>query len=64
MELYDLMMKRRSVRNFEDRPIPEDVVRKLLDAANNAPTGGNIQPISIIAVTDEKARKGEDDPSE
>lgn len=51
------MMNRRSVRNFEDRPIPEDVVQKLLDAANNAPTGGNIQPISIIAVTGEKARK-------
>jgi FMN reductase [NAD(P)H] len=50
-------MKRRSVRNFNDRPIPEDIVQKLLDAANNAPTGGNIQPISIIAVTGKKARK-------
>jgi len=57
VELYELMMKRRSVRNFEDRPIPEDVVQKLLDAANNAPTGGNIQPISIIAVTGREARK-------
>lgn len=56
-ELYELIMKRRSVRNFEDRPIPEDVVQKLLDAANNAPTGGNIQPISIITVTGEKERK-------
>jgi nitroreductase len=56
-ELYKLIMKRRSVRNFEDRPIPANIVRKLLDAANNAPTGGNIQPISIIAVTGKKARK-------
>jgi FMN reductase (NADPH) len=56
-ELYELMMKRRSVRNFEDRPIRGDIVRKLQGAANNAPTGGNIQPISIITVADEKARK-------
>jgi nitroreductase len=57
MDLYEIMIRRRSVRNFEDRPIPDDIVQKLLDAANNAPTGGNIQPISIITVTDEKARK-------
>jgi nitroreductase len=55
-ELYELIMKRCSVRNFEDRPIPANTVRKLLDAANNAPTGGNIQPISIITVTGKKAR--------
>lgn len=57
IDLYELMMKRRSVRNFEDRSIPKNIVQKLLDAANNAPTGGNIQPISIIAVTGKKARK-------
>lgn len=57
IDIYELMMKRRSVRNFDDRPILEDIVQKLLDAANNAPTGGNIQPISIIAVTGKKARK-------
>jgi FMN reductase [NAD(P)H] len=44
------MMKRRSVRNFYDREIPESLVAELLEAANNAPTGGNIQPISIVLV--------------
>jgi nitroreductase len=56
MDLYDLMMKRRSVRNFKVEPISEEVINELLDAANNAPTGGNIQPISIIVVQDPKAR--------
>ncbi len=56
MDLYDLMMKRRSVRSFEDRPVPEDVLDELLDAAVNAPSGGNIQPLSIIVVEEPAAR--------
>jgi len=57
MSVYDLMMKRRSVRNFADRKIPEKIVRRLLDAAANAPSGGNIQPLSIITVERAGARK-------
>ncbi len=57
MNLYDVMMKRRSVRNFKDQEIPEDVTEELLDAANNAPSGGNIQPISVILVQEAEARK-------
>lgn len=50
MDLYELMMKRRSVRAFKNQEIPESVIEKLLDVANNAPSGGNIQPLSIIVV--------------
>ena len=56
MDLYGLMMKRRSVRNFEDRPVPPEVLDRLLDAALNAPSGGNIQPMSIVVVQDPGAR--------
>ena len=56
MDLFELMMRRRSVRNFEDRPVPPDVVDRLLDAASNAPSGGNIQPLSIVVVQDPEAR--------
>jgi nitroreductase len=57
MNLYDLIMKRRSARNFKDQEIPEHIVEELLDAANNAPSGGNIQPISIILVREAERRK-------
>jgi FMN reductase [NAD(P)H] len=57
MSLYETMMTRRSVRNYEDRPIPADVLDRLLEAANNAPTGGNIQPLSIVVVQEDEARK-------
>jgi len=57
MDLYDTMMKRRSVRAFQDQEIPEPVIEKLLDVANNAPSGGNIQPLSIILVRGREGRE-------
>ncbi|MDO9087241.1 MAG: nitroreductase family protein [Anaerolineaceae bacterium] len=57
MNFYELIMKRRSVRNFNDQPIPVELVEKLLDAANNAPSGGNIQPLSIILVQESENKE-------
>lgn len=57
MNLYDLIMKRRSTRNFKDEEIPEHIIEQLVDAANNAPSGGNIQPLSVILVQKADARK-------
>ena len=57
MEIFDLIMKRRSVRNFKKDDIPEHIIDKLMDAANNSPTGGNMQPYSIILVKDQERRK-------
>jgi nitroreductase len=55
--VYDLMMKRRSVRHFDNKAIPDSVIDELVDVANNAPSGGNIQPISIIIVREADGRK-------
>jgi nitroreductase len=57
MDLYELMMKRRSVRAFQDQEIPGAIIEKLLDVANNAPSGGNIQPLSIILVRSQERRE-------
>jgi FMN reductase [NAD(P)H] len=57
MNLYDLLMKRRSVRIFKDQEIPDSIIEQLLDVANNAPSGGNIQPLSIILVRSLEGRK-------
>ena len=56
MDLYELMMKRRSARVFKDQEVPEAVIEKLIDAANNAPSGGNIQPLSIVLVLSVEGR--------
>jgi FMN reductase [NAD(P)H] len=45
-----LLIERASCRNFEDREISEDVLNLILDAGAHAPTGGNLQPYSIIKI--------------
>ncbi|MEM3112639.1 MAG: nitroreductase family protein [Candidatus Anstonellales archaeon] len=57
MDLYEVMMKRRSVRVFQERDIPEEIIGKLLDVAIQAPSGGNLQPLSIILVRSQEGRK-------
>jgi len=57
MNLYNLMMKRRSVRIFKDQEIPESIIDQLMDVVNNAPSGGNIQPLSIILVRTSDGRE-------
>ncbi len=52
--LYD----RKSTRVFEDRPIPEELVQEILNAAVQAPTAGNQQFYTILRVSDpEKLRR-------
>jgi nitroreductase len=57
MDLYGLMMKRRSVRYFENKVVPDSIVDELVDVANNAPSGGNIQPISIVIIREADGKK-------
>jgi nitroreductase len=54
METTEAILKRRSVRSFKDKPVPDDAVKKLLDAARLAPTGGNRQPWKFVAVRNPK----------
>jgi nitroreductase len=45
-------MKLRSVRKFDDRPLPEDVLRSILDAGRRAQSSKNTQPWEFIVVQD------------
>jgi nitroreductase/NAD-dependent dihydropyrimidine dehydrogenase PreA subunit len=46
------VLYRRSVRNFRDDPVPETLVRRVLEAGRFAPSAGNCQPWKFIVVTD------------
>jgi nitroreductase len=44
------LRRRRTVRRFSDRPVPEAVIRNCLDAAGSAPSGANLQPWHFVVV--------------
>jgi len=56
-EVTEVIKTRRSVRKFESKPVPEDVVRDILDCARLAPTANNIQPWIFGAVLDGDLKK-------
>lgn len=49
-EFAEDMSRRRSVRDFSDRPVPADLIADCLRAAVSAPSGANQQPWHFVAV--------------
>lgn len=51
MDVYEALARRTSVRAFLPRPVPGELIRRVLEAAARAPSGGNLQPwhIDVIA---------------
>jgi nitroreductase len=50
MELVDVLARRRMCRDFEARPVPTDVVDRLLDAARRAPSAGHTQGVAFLVL--------------
>lgn len=50
MEFFKTLKARRSIRRFEPRPVPEDLLIQVLEAARLAPSGGNMQPWEFVIV--------------
>jgi len=48
--LFEAMRTTRAVRRLRPDPVPDDVLRRVIEAATWAPSGGNRQPWRIIAV--------------
>jgi len=46
------VLQRRSVRNFKDEPVPDHLIRRVLEAGRFAPSAGNCQPWQFIVITD------------
>ena len=54
---YSDVKSRRTVREFSDRPIPDEVIKNALLAAGTAPSGANMQPWHFVVVTNPETRK-------
>jgi nitroreductase len=51
MEFRDALRRRRMIREFEQRPIADDVLNRVLEVARHAPSGGFSQGFDFIVLT-------------
>lgn len=51
MSLYDIVVSRRTVRQFQQKPVNEKILRKMVNAGRLAPSAANCQPLEFIVVT-------------
>lgn len=57
MDVFQAIRKRKAVRTYTDRPVPEEVLDKVLRAALQAPTGSGSQAWGLLVVRDEATRR-------
>jgi len=48
MDILEAIQARHSVRDFVSRPVPQDIIMKIMEAATRSPSGGNGQPWEIF----------------
>lgn len=53
-QLLSLMKQRRSVRRYKDKPVPREVINRIIDAARSAPTGTARRTTGIIVIDNPK----------
>ncbi len=57
MDLFKVLNERHSVRAFKGKEIPEEKVKKILDAVNSAPSAGNLQAYEVVKVQEKERRQ-------
>lgn len=55
--MEDYFSRRVSIRQYEDRNIPDSLIEKIIEAAMHAPTCGNMQLYSVIVTRGKEAKK-------
>jgi len=58
MNVYEAATTRRSIRRFKDKPVPDEVLEKCLDAGRLAPCGRNHQVCEYIVINDAEVLPG------
>jgi nitroreductase len=57
MDVFEAVQERRSIRNYQDKPVEREKMEKILEAGRLAPSAKNLEPWRFIAVTDAAKRK-------
>ncbi len=53
----DELVRRRTVRDFSDRPVPRELIEDLIATAGTAPSGAHLQPWHFVAVSDPDTKR-------
>lgn len=55
MEFYEIIDSRRTIREFESKPIPQDALRRILDAGLKAPSSDHMRQWAPVVLTEREA---------
>jgi iodotyrosine deiodinase len=55
-EFYFLMNKRRTVREFSDKPVPKKIIENIIKTASTAPSGAHKQPWTFCVVSNKEMK--------
>jgi len=56
-EFYKWLDKRRTIRDFSDKPVPKEVIENIILSASTAPSGAHKQPWTFCVVSDPAIKK-------
>lgn len=56
MELYEAVEKRRTVRDFEDKPVDAGIIKRIISAGLKAPTNNHLREWEFVIFNDKKER--------
>ncbi len=56
-EFYENLNRRRTVREFSDKPIPFEIIEKAILSAGTAPSGANLQPWRFVVVKNAEVKR-------
>lgn len=56
-KIYSVITSRRTVRQFSPRPVSDELLENMVNAARLAPSAANMQPLEFVVVSDEDIRK-------
>ncbi len=57
MEFIEVLTQRRSVRSYKPQPVEESKLKRIFQAANMAPSAGNLQAYKVQVIRDQAKRK-------
>lgn len=54
MDAMEAILTRRSIRKYAKEPVPDEIIKELLQAAMSAPSAGNERPWQFVVIRDRK----------